>query len=107
MEVEGVILNHYFLQSDFTDEEIKLILEVQLFNRRRVLVQINKNVFNNFFEQFSQLEECGVGQILEINGSNIYIIFETVQEENMYGKYTTLKPIKIKHYPKNEWIDLK
>ena len=35
MEVEGVVIDSYFLKSDFTDHEIRLILNTQLFNGRR------------------------------------------------------------------------
>lgn len=105
-EVEGVILDHYFLRSEFTEGEIRLILEVQLFNKNRTYVQISQSNFKCLFEQYAELEECGIGYYLDLNNSYIHVVFEEVDAENSLGKFKALKPRKIKHYPRSEWIDV-
>ncbi|MBR3362567.1 MAG: hypothetical protein IKG40_01420 [Bacilli bacterium] len=108
MEVEGVVIDSYFLKSDFTDHEIRLILNTQLFNGRREQIQISKDKFDEVFEQFSTLEECGVGDILDFKGSFIKVVLELFEYDDKGYDYTreVLKTTKIKKFPKDEWIDL-
>lgn len=107
MEIEGVVLDNYFLRSDYTDNNIELILETQLFNGRREYIRISKDCFDKVFEQFSNLEEYGVGDILDFKGKSIKVVLETVDlYEDEIFKRQVLKPMKIKHFPRDEWIDL-